>query len=88
MKMTAPASLPFLSEKSCVGEPPWQLENFRAHKLRKFPHPPSSLQWKPFLGAGEDGFTISAEIGDTRVVVKFVSEIFASFPTRHSFNQA
>lgn len=74
--MTLPAMLPFLSDEHNVDDPSCYLADFRAPKLRQFPKPPNSLRWKCFLGAGENGFVISAKtVTRSMVAVKFVGAV-------------
>lgn len=64
----------FISSKPYVGEPSCQLNDFKEPKLGRFPHPPTSLRWRRFLGAGEDGLFLSARTSEgSSVPVKCVS---------------
>ena len=69
-----PAAMPpFISDELNIGDPSFSRKDLGKPKLRKFAQPPSSLRWNRFLGAGEDGFVISATMPDgSAVAVKFV----------------
>jgi hypothetical protein len=72
-----PSTLPFTSDEDHTGNPPWRWENFRDPQLRKFYGSQKDIVWTEFLGRGEDGFVLQADLKneheERQVAVKFVS---------------
>ena len=69
-------SLSFLSQEPKVGDPPLEWDDFKRPRLRRFPRSRNDIELQRFLGRGEDGITIKAQIkGGEAVAVKIVSRI-------------
>lgn len=70
------SSLPFISSEPKVGDPPLEWADFKSPKLRRFPGAQDHIELQRFLGRGEEGIVIKAQVEgqEDPVAIKIVSQ--------------